>query len=130
MKNVFRRNQEEAEINITPMLDVVFIMLIFFIVTTSFVKEHGIGISRANSSNTNSSDAPIATIKLDGAGHSINGQSVPLDGIEARLAQMKATNPALQAQLFSAKEVDIATLVRAVEQVKELNITNLSVSTF
>ena len=34
-----RRGDEEAEINMTPMLDIVFIMLIFFIVTTSFVKE-------------------------------------------------------------------------------------------
>jgi biopolymer transport protein ExbD len=37
---------DEAEINITPMLDIVFIMLIFFIVTTSFVKEFGIDMSR------------------------------------------------------------------------------------
>ena len=130
MKNVFRRTQEEAEINITPMMDVVFIMLIFFIVSTSFVKEQGIGISRANSFNNNKSDAPIATIKLDGAGHSINGHGVSLDGIEARLAQLKAANPALQAQLFSAKEINVATLVSAVEQVKELNITQLSVSTY
>jgi biopolymer transport protein ExbD len=36
------RIEEDADINITPMLDIVFIMLIFFIVTTSFVKETGI----------------------------------------------------------------------------------------
>lgn len=38
-------NEEETDIDITPMLDVVFIMLIFFIVTASFVKESGIGIN-------------------------------------------------------------------------------------
>ena len=37
---------DEAEINITPMLDIVFIMLIFFIVTTSFIKEKGLEVSR------------------------------------------------------------------------------------
>ena len=42
-KNLFQAaQQEEAEINLTPMLDVVFIMLIFFIVTASFVKESGL----------------------------------------------------------------------------------------
>ena len=41
-----KRSQEEAEINITPMLDIVFIMLIFFIVTTSFVKELGVDLDR------------------------------------------------------------------------------------
>ena len=40
------REEEESEVNLTPMLDVVFIMLIFFIVTASFVKEAGIDISR------------------------------------------------------------------------------------
>ena len=39
-------HSEEAEINITPMLDIVFIMLIFFIVTSTFVKEPGIEVNR------------------------------------------------------------------------------------
>ncbi|MFQ3263746.1 MAG: biopolymer transport protein ExbD, partial [Porticoccaceae bacterium] len=39
-----RREQDENEIDMTPMLDVVFIMLIFFIVTASFVNESGLGV--------------------------------------------------------------------------------------
>ena len=48
MKQFFNQAQaeEESEINITPMLDVVFIMLIFFIVTATFVKEAGIDVNR------------------------------------------------------------------------------------
>ena len=48
MKQFFNQTQveEESEINITPMLDVVFIMLIFFIVTAIFVKEAGIDVNR------------------------------------------------------------------------------------
>ena len=45
-----RHLDDEAEINITPMLDIVFIMLIFFIVTTSFVKEKGLELSRPSNS--------------------------------------------------------------------------------
>ena len=41
-----RRAEDDSEVNLTPMLDVVFIMLIFFIVTASFVKESGIDINR------------------------------------------------------------------------------------
>ncbi len=45
-RNILENNQEDEEgINLTPMLDVVFIMLIFFIVTASFVKEAGIDIT-------------------------------------------------------------------------------------
>ena len=46
MRRRRQRQDDENEVNLTPMLDVVFIMLIFFIVTASFVKEAGIDISR------------------------------------------------------------------------------------
>ena len=43
-----RQAQEEAALDLTPMMDIVFIMLIFFIVTTSFVKETGVDVNRPN----------------------------------------------------------------------------------
>ncbi len=58
MRRKKAKEEEEAEINITPMLDVVFIMLIFFIVTASFVKESGIDVNRP--------DAATATVKERG----------------------------------------------------------------
>ncbi|RMF67410.1 MAG: biopolymer transporter ExbD, partial [Alphaproteobacteria bacterium] len=42
----FSKRKDEAEINMTPMLDIVFIMLIFFIVTASFTKEFGLEINK------------------------------------------------------------------------------------
>ena len=45
-RHQFKSTDEESEVNLTPMLDVVFIMLIFFIVTASFVKESGLDVSR------------------------------------------------------------------------------------
>jgi len=46
MRRKRSRTEDDTEINLTPMLDVTFIMLIFFIVTASFVKEAGIDVSR------------------------------------------------------------------------------------
>jgi biopolymer transport protein ExbD len=46
--NKRRLAQEEAGLDLTPMMDIVFIMLIFFIVTTSFVKETGVDVNRPN----------------------------------------------------------------------------------
>jgi biopolymer transport protein ExbD len=46
MRRKRQRNTEESDIDITPMMDVVFIMLIFFIVTATFVKESGIDVTR------------------------------------------------------------------------------------
>lgn len=68
----FSKGEEEAEVNMTPMLDIVFIMLIFFIVTASFVKESGIEINKPPEQD-NQSDAkpdpekrPIGFV-IDGA---------------------------------------------------------------
>lgn len=47
----FAKSSEEAEVNMTPMLDIVFIMLIFFIVTASFVKESGLDINKPEDNN-------------------------------------------------------------------------------
>lgn len=120
----------QDEINITPMMDVVFIMLIFFVVTASFVKETGIGISRSSAAQLPDKNSQVATIKLDHQGYSINGTQVSLDGIESRLAQLKAEHPELKAQLVAAKGVKVETLVKAVEQVRSAKVADLAVSTF
>ena len=49
----FHKGGDEAEVNMTPMLDIVFIMLIFFIVTASFVKEAGIDVNKPEDNNNN-----------------------------------------------------------------------------
>lgn len=61
------QQQDDAEINMTPMLDVVFIMLIFFIVSTSFVRESGIDVNRpsAETSHSQSKTAILVAISAD-----------------------------------------------------------------
>lgn len=54
----FSKGEDEAEVNMTPMLDIVFIMLIFFIVTASFVKESGIEINKPEDDNTQNDPPP------------------------------------------------------------------------
>lgn len=54
----FSKGAQEAEVNMTPMLDIVFIMLIFFIVTASFVKESGIEINKPEDNNTQNDPPP------------------------------------------------------------------------
>ena len=130
MRKIWSRTHADEEINITPMMDVVFIMLIFFIVTTSFVKETGIGISRTTQSSLPADISNMALIKLAQDQFTINNQVVALDGIEARLAQMRAENGDLTAQLMAEKSIKVNQLVRAVEQVKSAKVKQLSVSTF
>jgi biopolymer transport protein ExbD len=64
--------EEEAEINMTPMLDVVFIMLIFFIVTANFIKEPGLEINRPES-NTSETQENAAILIAVGASGNMDG---------------------------------------------------------
>ena len=54
----FSKVEEEAEVNMTPMLDVVFILLIFFIVTATFVKESGLEINKPEDNQTQNNPPP------------------------------------------------------------------------
>ncbi len=54
----FSKGEDEAEVNMTPMLDIVFIMLIFFIVTASFVKESGLEVNKPEDDNTQNDPPP------------------------------------------------------------------------
>ena len=60
--------EEEQEINITPMLDVVFIMLIFFIVTASFVKESGIDVNKPEAATSQPKEKANILITIDANG--------------------------------------------------------------
>ena len=87
---------DEAEINITPMLDIVFIMLIFFIVTTSFVKEQGLEVSRPSNTppkEVKQDKGPIV-VKIDASSLiSIKGRILEPRAVEANLEREKAEKP-------------------------------------
>ena len=125
------KNIDEAEINITPLLDVVFIMLIFFIVTTSFVKETGLGIFRSNQSPIPKTESKVANVKLNnGSVHSVNGIETDLGGIQALLTQFKAENPEVKVQIMSSKETKTGDLVNVIQQIKSTKIESYSLSSF
>ena len=74
--------QEENQIDLTPMLDVVFIMLIFFIVTSSFVKEPGIEIFKPQASTTEASERGTIIFAVDTRGDiHYNKNKLPLDRV-------------------------------------------------
>jgi len=131
MLKKYHVQKEETEINITPMLDVVFIMLIFFIVTTSFTKETGLAIFKANHNKTEPQKVQNAIIKLDvNNNHTVNGVATKLEGIESLLANLKAANPELKAQILSSKDVKTGDLVQVIHQIKTNEITQYSVSSY
>ena len=121
-KNLFQAQpEEEAEINLTPMLDVVFIMLIFFIVTASFVKESGLDVNRP--------DAPTAVKKENanilvaiGANNEIwiNRRRIDPRAVRANIERMHAENPEGAVIIQADKKAFTETLVTVMDSALSL----------
>jgi len=88
-------DEEENEINLTPMLDVVFIMLIFFIVTASFIKEAGIDVNRPDAPMTESKPEDANILVMINANDEIWIERRLIDprAVRANIERMHAENP-------------------------------------
>ncbi len=88
------RDREESEVNLTPMLDVVFIMLIFFIVTASFVKEAGIDITRPPAATAERKERGNILVAITANDQIwIDRRQVDARSIRANIERMHAENP-------------------------------------
>jgi biopolymer transport protein ExbD len=124
--------EDEAEINITPMLDIVFIMLIFFIVTTSFVKEKGLEVSRPSSAppkEVKQDKGPIV-LKIDSSGLiSLQGRILEPRAVQANLEREKAEKPTSPLIVAAHPEADTEALVTILDAARAVGIDSVSVAT-
>ena len=123
---------DEAEINITPMLDIVFIMLIFFIVTTSFVKEKGLEVSRPSKSPPKEivkKKGPIV-VKIDANGNiSMKGRMLERKAVEANLEREKAEKPDSPLIIAAHPDADTEALVIILDAAEAVGVGSVSVAT-
>ncbi len=88
------REDDESEVNLTPMLDVVFIMLIFFIVTASFVKESGIDVNRPDAQTAEPKQKASILIAISEDGEIwIKKRRVDIRQVRPNVEKMLAENP-------------------------------------
>ena len=95
MRRVQIEEEEESEVNLTPMLDVVFIMLIFFIVTASFVKESALDLpSKDDSDKTETNENQAILVQVDSQSRIfLQQRQIDIGGLRANLERVKAENP-------------------------------------
>jgi len=91
-KRRFRRNAIEADVDMTPMLDIVFIMLIFFIVTATFLDESGIDMTPSQGDGTPIGKSINVYLFADGSA-AINGTSISIENIPDRVQSIRAETP-------------------------------------
>ena len=116
--------EEEAKIDLTPMLDVVFIMLIFFIVTASFVKELALDVNKPPDQNvtaTSENDSVTIVIRANDE-IAINGLTVDKRAVAAQIIRAKAESPKASVSVLAHSKSRADTLVSVVNSIKEAGI--------
>jgi biopolymer transport protein ExbD len=121
--------EEVAEIDMTPMLDVTFIMLIFFIVTTSFVKEAGLEVTRPEAVTGVESKANIM-IAVSATGQIwMQKRQVTLDAVRPYVEGMRAETPESSVIILADKNAPAGLVIQVMDQARLAGVVNVGVAT-
>lgn len=121
--------EEETEINITPMLDIVFIMLIFFIVTTSFIRETGIDPQRPEAITADRQDRGNILIAISATGQIwMNKRQVEMDSVRQAVEQARNESPESTVVIIADERSETGVLIDLMDQVRLGGILNISVA--
>ncbi len=124
-----QRPSDEAELDITPMLDIVFIMLIFFIVTTSFVKESGIAINTPQASSATDQENVNIFIGITAQGEIwIDQRPVDPRSVRAIVARLHAEKPQGSVIIQSDEASTTRVLVDVMDQVRQAGVDKIAIA--
>lgn len=129
MRRKNRRTQEESGLDLTPMMDIVFIMLIFFIVTTSFVKETGIDVNRPNADTAQRDEKGNILVAISQNNEIwIDKRRVDLKAVRANIERLKIEYPEGSVIIQADKESRSGLLVETMDQIRLAGVTNISIA--
>ncbi|WP_105188933.1 ExbD/TolR family protein [Pseudoalteromonas sp. T1lg48] len=125
----FFQEEEAEEINMTPMLDVVFIMLIFFIVTASFVKEAGIDVNRPEAATAVKKERASILVAISDEGEIwINKRQVDVRAVQANIERLKAENPQGSVVIQADKKATTDTLIKVMDAARAAGVFDVSIA--
>lgn len=131
MKGIARRKEESGQsIDLTPMLDVVFIMLIFFIVTSSFIKEAGIDVERPGTETHDFVENQNILVAISATNDVwINKEETKPASIKTKIQAMHAENPKGAMVIQADKHSNAETYALVYDAARDAGVTSISLST-
>jgi len=122
-------DEDEAAIDITPMLDVVFIMLIFFIVTATFVKEAGIDVNRPDAATAVKQEKANILIAINENNEIwIDRRQVDIRSVRSNIERLHAENPQGSVVIQADKNSTTETLLRVMDASRSAGVFNVAIA--
>lgn len=130
MSSRFRKSREPSGIDISPLIDMVFILLIFFMVSTTFVKDLDLDIDRPSASTAKPSSAQAIRVFIDKQGNTfVDGQPVRIWVVQSRVRELLAAGASKSVLVVTDDGVPAGKLVEVVDQARLGGATDVGVAT-
>ena len=130
MRKREKQAEEEAQIDLTPMLDVVFIMLIFFIVTASFIKEAGVEVNRPEASTSNPKENVNILVAITANNEIwLDKRRIDVRAVRANIERLHAENPKGAVVIQADNQSNTETVVAVLDASREAGVLDVSLAT-
>ena len=124
-----RQSGSVAEINMTPLIDMVFILLIFFIVTTSFVKETSVDVNRPSAKTAVKKELANIMVTITASGEIyMDGRVIDRRALRANVERMHADNPEGAVIIQADKDAKTGILIEVMDQARLAGVANVSIA--
>lgn len=126
-----RHDRREAEqgVDLTPMLDIVFILLIFFIVTTSFVREAGVKVNRPQAASAQKQAATSIYVAVTPEGEIwVDRRAVRLSGLRAAVARIRLENPEATGVIQADADARHGLVVAVMDELRLAGVREIAVA--
>ena len=122
-------SEDITQIDMTPLIDMVFILLIFFIVATSFVRESGVEVNRPQATSAVAREKVSMLIGITSAGRIfIEGHEIDIHNIKGRMNSFLAEVPGGSVVIVADKNCPTGTTIKVLDACRLAGVTNLSVA--
>ncbi len=124
------KKQEVDNVDVSPLIDMVFILLIFFMVTTTFVKDMKLDIERPSAASASKSDSKVVRVYIDNTSQVyIDNQPVQLWAIQSKLRDLLRTSADKSVLVISDDTIPVETLIDVVDECRMSGAKDVAVST-
>lgn len=123
-------SEQSEEINLSPLIDMVFILLIFFIVTTVFVEETGVDVNKPEAASAVDLEKQSILIALTANGEVVyGGRDIGVNGVRGLVQRLVRDDPDMPVILQADKTVPTDRLVRVLDEAKLAGAQLVNVAT-
>lgn len=124
------KSQNVDNIDVSPLIDMVFILLIFFMVTTTFVKDMKLDLNRPSAASASTASAKVIRVYIDNSGEIyIDNQSVKVWAIQSKLRDLLRSSTDKSVLVISDTDIPVSNLIDVIDECRLSGAKDVAVST-